>query len=139
LFQYLDDNGHALRITSTDVNAYLRDLTGRDVTAKDFRTWAGTVLAASLLHAAERPKSATASKRQVREALREVAARLGNTIEICRKCYVHPEVLSAYLAGELRLRRSGADSADEWRPEEAATLRFLQRRIRQANSLSLRP
>jgi DNA topoisomerase-1 len=129
LFQYLDDTGNALRVTSTDVNDYLRALTGGDVTAKDFRTWAGTVLAANLLHDTGVADSATAAKRQIRAILQEVAARLGNTVAICRKCYVHPSVIEAYSAGELRLRRIAArDNA--LRPEEAATLRFLQRRLK---------
>ena len=129
LFQYLDENGNALRVTSTDVNDYLRSLTGREVTAKDFRTWAGTVLAANLLHEIGKPDSATAAKRQIREALHQVAARLGNTVAICRKCYVHPSVLEAYTAGALRLRRL-APKEGALRPEERATLRFLQRYLK---------
>jgi len=134
LFQYLDETGNALRITSTDVNEYLRALTGREVTAKDFRTWAGTVLAATLLHENGRSQSATAgsataAKHQIRETLQQVAVRLGNTVAICRKCYVHPSVLEAYAAGELRLRRVAAKD-NVLRPEEAATLRFLQRRLK---------
>jgi DNA topoisomerase I len=127
LFQYLDEAGNVLRITSTDVNDYLRSLTGREVTAKDFRTWAGTVLSANLLHEIGRPESMTAAKRQIRTALHQVAARLGNTVAICRKCYVHPSVIDAYAAGGLRLRRL-ASKDNMLRPEEAATLRFLQRR-----------
>jgi DNA topoisomerase I len=129
LFRYLDEDGNTQRITSTDVNDYLRTLTGREVTAKDFRTWAGTVLAANLLHEIGKSDSATAAKRQIRAALHHVAMRLGNTVAICRKCYVHPSVLEAYSAGELRLRclvsKDGA-----LRPDEAATLRFLQRRLK---------
>jgi DNA topoisomerase-1 len=129
LFQYLDEAGSALRVTSTDVNDYLRSITGRDVTAKDFRTWAGTVLAAILLHEMGTPDSATAAKRQIRAALHQVATRLGNTVAICRKCYVHPCVLEAYSEGALRLRLLAAkDSA--LRAEEAAALRFLQRRLK---------
>jgi DNA topoisomerase-1 len=129
LFQCLDEAGNVLRVTSTDVNEYLRDLTGRDVTAKDFRTWAGTVLAANLLREIGAPDSASAAKRQIRAALQQVAARLGNTVAICRKCYVHPGVLEAYAAGELRLRRLPAKDGG-LRPEEAAALRFLQRQAR---------
>jgi DNA topoisomerase-1 len=129
LFQYLDDTGDVLRITSTDVNNHLRTLTGRDVTAKDFRTWAGTVLTANLLDQIGKPDSATAAKRQIRAALQEVSARLGNTVAICRKCYVHPSVLEAYTDGDLRLRRIAAEDA-ALRPEEAATLRFLQRQLK---------
>jgi DNA topoisomerase-1 len=129
LFQYLDEAGNALRITSTDVNEYLRALTGREVTAKDFRTWAGTVLSANLLQQIGRPESATAAKRQIRETLQQVAARLGNTVAICRKCYVHPSVLEAYAAGELRLHRLAAKN-NALSPEEAAALRFLKRRLK---------
>ncbi|WP_119303765.1 DNA topoisomerase IB [Dongia deserti] len=129
LFQYLDEKGDVLRVTSTDVNDHLRRLSGGEVTAKDFRTWAGTVLAANLLHETGGPASATAAKRQVRAALQEVAARLGNTVAICRKCYVHPSVLEAYTTGELRLRRIAAKD-HALPPEEAATLRFLQRRLK---------
>jgi DNA topoisomerase I len=131
LFQYLDETGNALRITSTDVNEYLRALTGQEVTAKDFRTWAGTVLAANLLQEIGRPESEAAAKRQIRAALQQVAARLGNTVAICRKCYVHPSVLEVYSAGELRLRRLASKDGG-LRPEEAATLRFLQRRLKSA-------
>jgi DNA topoisomerase-1 len=129
LFQYLDEAGNVLRVTSTDVNDYLRALTGREVTAKDFRTWAGTVLAANQLHELGKPGSATAAKRQIRAALQEVSARLGNTVAICRKCYVHPSVLDAYAAGELRLRRIAHRNV-ALRPDEGATLRFLQRRLK---------
>jgi DNA topoisomerase-1 len=129
LFQYLDEKGEVLRVTSTDVNEYLREVTGGEVTAKDFRTWAGTVLAANLLIEIGKPESVTAAKRQIRAAMQEVAARLGNTVAICRKCYVHPSVLEAYGAGELQLRRIAAKDR-ALRPEEAATLRFLQRRLK---------
>jgi DNA topoisomerase I len=126
LFQYLDETGAPMRVTSTDVNAYLRELTGCEITAKDFRTWAGTVLAADLLHDAPKPVSIAAGRRTIRAVLQQVAARLGNTIAICRKCYVHPNVLDAFEAGRLRWRKNAA-GADALRPEEAATLRFLRR------------
>lgn len=125
LFQYLDDAGVQQKVSSTDVNAYLREITGRDITAKDFRTWAGTVMAALHLFRMEAHRSQTEAKRQARRALEEVAHRLGNTVTICRKCYVHPLVLEAHLAGTLRLRLTA--TRDVLRPEEAATLRFLRR------------
>jgi DNA topoisomerase I len=78
------------------VNAYLKEITGKDVTAKDFRTWAGTVLAAMALNEIESCDSAAQAKRNLRAAIEKVAARLGNTLTICRKCYVHPEVLNCY-------------------------------------------
>ena len=129
LFQYLDEQGAQQKVSSTDVNAYLREITGRDVTAKDFRTWAGTVMAALYLFRMEAPKdkarSQAEAKRQAKRALEEVARRLGNTVTICRKCYVHPLVLEAHLAGTLRLRFVA--TREVLRPEEAATLRFLRR------------
>jgi DNA topoisomerase I len=103
LLQYVDENGELQDVTSGDVNAYLKEITGRDITAKDFRTWAGTVLAALALHEVEEFDSAAQAKRNVRSAIERVAARLGNTTTICRKCYVHPEVLDAYLDRNLAL------------------------------------
>ena len=128
LFQYLDEDGQQQRVSSTDVNAFLREVTGKDITAKDFRTWAGTVLATLELHAMEPHTSPTDAKRQMKRALEVVAHRLGNTVTICRKCYVHPTVLEAHLAGRLRLNRGKASAKHHaLRPEEVATLRFLKR------------
>jgi DNA topoisomerase-1 len=86
LFQYLDDNGERQQVTSADVNAYLREISERDVTAKDFRTWAGTVLAAMALAEFEQFDSQAKAKKNVKAAIEKVAARLGNTPTICRKC-----------------------------------------------------
>ena len=98
-------------VTSTDVNDYLREITGKEITAKDFRTWAGTVLAAMALNELESFDSAAQAKRNLRAAIEKVAARLGNTPAICRKCYVHPEVLNSYLDGNLVLElKSNAES-----------------------------
>ena len=135
LFQYLDENGARHDITSGDVNLYLKQLTGRNITAKDFRTWTGTVLAAMALTEFERFSSQTAAKRNVRDAIEKVAARLGNTATICRKCYVHPEVLKSYLAEELVLElrqeveHELTTELSVLRPEEAVVLAFLQRRL----------
>ncbi|MEE2850922.1 MAG: DNA topoisomerase IB, partial [Pseudomonadota bacterium] len=107
LFQYLDEDGERHQVTSTDVNAYLRRISGRRITAKDFRTWTGTVLAALALAEYERADSDAAAKRNVRDAIEAVAARLGNTPTICRKCYVHPQVIEAYLASDLKLDLQG--------------------------------
>ena len=96
LFQYVDDEGNRQVIDSADVNAYLRQIGGHDFTAKDFRTWGGTVLAAHRLAARAKTKESRALKRTLTEAITEVARRLGNTATICRKCYVHPHVLTAY-------------------------------------------
>ncbi|RAI54131.1 DNA topoisomerase IB [Roseicella frigidaeris] len=121
LFQYLDADGQRCGIDSGDVNDYLRDIAGAEVTAKDFRTWAGTVLAALALHEFERVDSAAAAKRNVKQAIEQVAARLGNTPTICRKCYVHPGLLDLYMDGELALRLK--QEAEEKLREEAAGLR----------------
>src|SRR6476646_387852 len=98
LFQYVDEHGGRQSICSDDVNAYLREVSGDEFTAKDFRTWAGTVLAAQALHeravAHESNLPLTALKKNVVEAVKEVATRLGNTATVCRKCYVHPEVVT---------------------------------------------
>ncbi|GAC1538029.1 MAG: DNA topoisomerase IB [Ramlibacter sp.] len=133
LFQYTDDAGELREVTSSDVNAYLRQITGRDVTAKDFRTWAGTVMAALVLQEVEQAETQAAAKRNVRAAIERVAARLGNTPAICRKCYVHPEVLQAYAEGQLLLRIEehveGELDKGKLRPEEAAVLTLLQGRL----------
>jgi DNA topoisomerase-1 len=103
LLQYLDEEGKPQDVTSSDVNAYLKEITGNDITAKDFRTWAGTVLAAMALNEVKTFDSAAQAKRNLRTAIENVAARLGNTPTICRKCYVHPDVLTSYLDGKLVL------------------------------------
>lgn len=133
LFQYLDADGARRAISSTEVNDYLRRVSGRDVTAKDFRTWTGTVLAAMALAEYEAFDSEAAAKRNIREAIEQVAARLGNTPTICRKCYVHPAVIDAYLADELKLQvRQQIDDRlhkTGLRPEERLVLRFLKKRL----------
>jgi DNA topoisomerase-1 len=100
LFQYVDAAGERRQVTSDDVNEYLRAVTGEDYTAKDFRTWAGTVLAAGALHAAEGFESETEAKRKVVAAIDSVAHKLGHTRAVCRKAYVHPAVIAAYMAGQ---------------------------------------
>ena len=104
LFQYLDEEGARRKIGSADVNDYLRDISGREVTAKDFRTWAGTVLAVQELLQYENCDSEAAAERNIRETIATVADRLGNTPAICRKCYIHPKVIDAYLAGDLKAK-----------------------------------
>ena len=101
LFQYLDDEGGTHDVGSADVNEYLRDVMGQDFTAKDFRTWAGTVLAAQQLCAMESATSATAAKQNVLGAIDQVAESLGNTRAVCRKCYIHPAVVDEYVDGHL--------------------------------------
>jgi DNA topoisomerase-1 len=100
LFQYVDDKGRRMKLGSGDVNAYVRDVTGHGFTAKDFRTWAGTVDAACALADVVPADSATARKRQVVAAIDAVASRLGNTRAVCRRCYIHPAVLQTFLDGE---------------------------------------
>jgi len=101
LFEWVDDEGERHSISSQDVNDYLRETAGDDYTAKDFRTWAGTVLAASALRATQRFESETDAKRNVIAAIDRVARRLGNTRAVCRRSYVHPAVFDAYMEGSL--------------------------------------
>ena len=135
LLQYLDEEGNSQDVTSSDVNAYLREITGKDITAKDFRTWAGTVLAAMALGEMKRFDSAAQAKLNLRAAIERVAARLGNTPTICRKCYVHPEILSSYMDGNLILEiKTEVDSQLReslagLKPEEAAVLALLRNRL----------
>ena len=133
LFQYLDDEGERRSVTSGDVNAYLREISGTDITAKDFRTWTGTVLAAMALAEYEEADSDAAAKRNVRDAIERVAGRLGNTPTICRKCYIHPQVIDSYLARDLVLevQEEIADELDAGglQGEEARVLRFLEQRL----------
>jgi DNA topoisomerase-1 len=131
LFQYVGEDGAVRDVGSADVNDYLREITGQEFTAKDFRTWAGTILAACELSAREVVKSMREAKRNVVAAVREVAEQLGNTVAVCRKCYIHPAVLDGYLGGQLakmKLTVSAEASVTlELRPEESAVLGFLQK------------
>ena len=137
LFQYLDDEGTRQTIDSGDVNAYLEAITGEHFTAKDFRTWAGTVLAAMALREFSSFDSEAQGKKNVVQAIEQVAQRLGNTPSVCRKCYVHPAVLDAYLGGVMlealkqRTEQEIADGLTGLKPEEAAVLAFLQQRLTQ--------
>jgi len=131
LFQYVDDNGDVCDITSQDVNDYLREITGQDFTAKDFRTWAGTVLAAIALTAASDFETKKQAKANIKNAIGAVAKILRNTPAVCRKCYIHPTVLEAYLDGNLieGLKRTGKELEKETidlRSGEAAILKFLE-------------
>lgn len=137
LFQYLDDDGERREVTSSDVNDYLREISGSDITAKDFRTWTGTVLAAMALAEFETFDTEAAAKRNVRAAIERVAARLGNTPAVCRRCYVHPEVIDSYMCNALILEigqevdRELREEVVGLRPEEALVLAFLQRRLQE--------
>ena len=136
LFQYIDDEGQRRDVTSGDVNDYLREITGKDVTAKDFRTWAGTVLAALALAEFETFDSDARAKKNLRAAIESVAARLGNTPTICRKCYIHPELVHSYLQGEMLLEVKKQVESElrndlsSLKPEEAAVLSLLEGRLR---------
>jgi DNA topoisomerase-1 len=134
LFKYVDEEGHRQTIDSADVNDYLREVSGQDFTAKDFRTWAGTVLAAKALAETATFASATEAKRNIVKAIESVAKRLGNTKAVCRKCYIHPAILDAYMDGATietakanapRLRSRGALSS-----EEVAVVGLIERGLR---------
>jgi DNA topoisomerase-1 len=99
LFQYVNDDGDVRDVTSQDVNDYLREITNEDFTAKDFRTWAGTLLAALALNAQESFETKKQAKANIKAAICAVAELLGNTPAICRKCYIHPAIIEAYLSG----------------------------------------
>ena len=135
LFQYLDEEGQLRDVTSQDVNAYLREITGEDFTAKDFRTWAGTVLMALALNAQESLKTKKQAKANVKDAITAVSKILGNTPAVCRKCYVHPAVLESYLDGNLinglkaKTEKGIEENLDNLRSDEIAILRFLRRRL----------
>jgi DNA topoisomerase-1 len=135
LFQYIDDDGQRETIDSADVNAYLQEITGQQFTAKDFRTWAGTVLASLALQEFESFDSQAQAKKNVLRAIESVAERLGNTPTVCRKCYIHPAVLDSYLEGtmleplQLRTEDDFTERDGELRPEEAAVLGLLRRRL----------
>lgn len=135
LFQYVDEDGQRRAVTSGDVNDYLRAATGQDFTAKDFRTWAGTVLAAMALKEFESFDTRTKAKRNVTRAIEQVAARLGNTASVCRKSYVHPEILDAYVEGDLLAALKNEvevelrEELDGLSAEEAAVLAFLRERL----------
>jgi DNA topoisomerase-1 len=130
LFRYVDEAGEPRTVDSDMVNEYLRRITGEDFTAKDFRTWHGTVLAAWALKEAGPFETKAQSRRLVAGAVDQVAARLGNTPAVCRACYIHPELIAAYLDGSLSgLRRGPAiGNGAGLSREEASVLLFLQRR-----------
>jgi len=138
LFQYLDDDGARQSIDSADVNEYLREIAGDAFSAKDFRTWAGTVQCALSLQAFEDCETAADMKKNVNEAIKAVAQMLGNTPTICRKCYVHPTVLEAYLEGTLlgwlpaRGEAVQAEGTGDLRREERAVADLLRRRLSEA-------
>ncbi len=129
LFQYVDDDGTRQVIDSADVNEYLREITGEDFTAKDFRTWAGTVLAAKALAEVAGFASNTEAKRNIVRAIESVAKRLGNTKAVCRKCYIHPAILDAYMDGAT-ITTMKARARTSLNDEEAAVVKMIERRLR---------
>jgi DNA topoisomerase-1 len=135
LFQYVEPDGSHHSIDSSDVNDYLRELSNQDFTAKDFRTWAGTVLACTMLQEFETFETQSQAKKNVVQTIKDVAARLGNTPSVCRKCYVHPAVLDTYFSGGMiknvkqRIEQETADSPHSLRREELALLKLLKQRL----------
>jgi DNA topoisomerase-1 len=135
LFQYVDDEGQRHSVESSDVNEYLRQVSGAEFTAKDFRTWAGTVLAAQALKVLAAFDTKAAAKKNIVEAVKNVSSRLGNTPSVCRKCYVHPQIFDAYLDGHLveTLQQRAEHELREHLPslssEEAAVLMLLRDRL----------
>jgi len=135
LFQYVDDAGEISNVTSQDVNEYLREITGEDFSAKDFRTLAGTVLTAVALNAQEKFENNKQAKANIKTAINAVAQILGNTPAICRKCYVHPAILESYLSqqsidGLKQITEEALEKEDvDLRSSEAAVLKFLESRL----------
>jgi DNA topoisomerase-1 len=134
LLQYVDEDGHVRDVGSGDVNDYLREAAGQEFTAKDFRTWAGTVLAARALQEFQAVDSAAQAKKNIVAAIESVAKKLGNTRAVCRKCYVHPAVIDSYMDGELLENlgdevRKMTKPLQTLQPEEAAVLVLLQKRL----------
>ena len=131
LFQYLDEDGRRRPVRSEDVNDYIREAAGNGFSAKHFRTWGGTIHAASLLAQTERPDAETARKRVLNGVIDKVAERLGNTRSVCRQCYIHPAVPEAWLGGtllkEMTLANKGRRRIKGLDDEEALVLRWLRK------------
>jgi DNA topoisomerase I len=143
LFQYVDEEGGIHDVTSGNVNEYLAAISGESFTAKDFRTWTGTVLAALALREFQPAGSKTKAKRNMVQAIEQVAQRLGNTPAVCKKCYIHPVIFESYLDGGLvtalrqRAERELRTSLRRLRPEEAAVVALLQQRLKASESGTL--
>jgi DNA topoisomerase-1 len=133
LFQYIDDEGVQRVVESSDVNAYLHEALGEDFSAKDFRTWAGTVNAARALAMAPECASATEAKRNINTCVKAVAGLLGNTAAVCRRAYIHPAVLDAYEAGALPFK-----GPTDGRAFELSVVRFLEEAREQAQAAAKR-
>jgi DNA topoisomerase-1 len=140
LFKFLDDEGKRQTVQAEDVNAYLQDITGRDISAKDFRTWAGTMLAAEALRQTGPAKTKREADRNIVAAVDLTAKRLGNTRSVCRKYYIHPALIEAYLEGSVlpplperkgwSARKPGGPAL---RQHEKDVLKFLKARLKPEN------
>ena len=137
LFQYLDEDGQTRGIESSDVNAYIKEIAGEEFTAKDFRTWAGTVAASLALAEFEKFNDEKAAQSNIVAVVKSVAQHLGNTPAVCRKSYIHPAVLEAYLDGSMleSLQQKAEENLQHemssLKPEEAAVLGLLQQKLAQ--------
>jgi DNA topoisomerase-1 len=135
IFQYEDEAGEVRNVASQDVNDYLQEITGEDFTAKDFRTWAGTVLTAMALSAQGPVENEAQAKKNIKDAIAAVAKILGNTPTVCRKCYVHPVVLDSYLDGDMieglkqKTEEALSENLEDLRAEEAAVMSFIQAKL----------
>jgi DNA topoisomerase-1 len=132
LFQYVNESGEVCDVNSTDMNEYLRQISGGDFTTKDFRTWSATVLAACALCDLAPCKTAKEVKKNVVQAIEEVAGRLGNTKAVCRKSYVHPGIVEMYSDGSLlrawaHRSKPASDGSHRLSAQEAAVLRLIQK------------
>jgi DNA topoisomerase-1 len=144
LFQYVDARGRRQIVYADDVNTYLREITGRDVTAKDFRTWMGTMLAAAALREMGPAPTRRAAERNVLAAIDRTAERLGNTRAVCRKYYIHPVLIEAYLAGDVPpplpepVWQERQPSGPTLRRHEAEVLAFIKARMRARRTATTR-
>lgn len=140
LFQYVDDKGERHAISSSDVNAYLKEITGRDYTAKDFRTWLGTMHTTMTLRTLQRFENVTQAKKNVVVAIEAASKKLGNTPTICRKCYVHPLIIESYIAGAmfdlLEAETSGEYEDASLNYVENYIIKLLQSKLALANAQS---
>jgi DNA topoisomerase-1 len=141
LFKYLDDAGERQQVEAEDVNAYLQEITGADITAKDFRTWAGTMLVAEALRAMGPAKTKREAEKNIVAAVDNTAKMLGNTRSVCRKYYIHPALIEAYLEGSVlpplpphiwnpRASQPDASEGPRLRRHEADVLAFIKARLK---------
>jgi DNA topoisomerase I len=145
LFKYLDDDGKRQEVDAEDVNAYLQGVTGRDITAKDFRTWAGTMLAAEALRAMGPAKTKREAERNIVAAVDMTAKRLGNTRSVCRKYYIHPALIEAYLDGSVlpplpeKRWNKRKSTGPTLRQHEMDVLAFLKARLKPKTRRAVAP